>query len=186
MEGDVISAGPIPARSNRLDDEEPHGDVIGREDGGHHVNVNVAAQLNTFHGVFPGVETMECWERLVPGGAERLLAMVETQVQHRQYLERTALDHNVAQSRRGTYTAGFLGACLLAVTVVAILFHEIGLAFGVVATSIVALSGNHFYSRRLQSKDMLAKTQLMVSEMTRASTPDQTPGQRRRKSRRAR
>ena len=58
-----------------------------------------------YSGVIPHPDLMARWEVLVPGAAERILAMTEEQSRHRQHLEATAIPQTLVAQRRGQHYA---------------------------------------------------------------------------------
>ena len=67
------------------------------------------ARQEFFSGPLPPPEQLEHYGRIVPNGAERVLAMAERQSQHRQDLERTSLHENVRAAKTGQWMAYSLG-----------------------------------------------------------------------------
>jgi uncharacterized membrane protein len=93
------------------------------------------------------------YNEVFPGCAERIVAMAESQANHRQALERTALGGNIASERRGQ-TFGFI------VAMTAIVGGVVLIALGKSATGMVAilgalgaLVGTFIYGRYKQSKE---------------------------------
>ena len=57
-------------------------------------------RLEQFSGPIPPPDTLERYERLVPGGAERILRMAEQEAEHGRALQRATLDADVAARSR--------------------------------------------------------------------------------------
>ena len=64
------------------------------------VSVSATASL-VWQGPIPPAHEMEHYERVMPGSANRILAMAESQIGHRQQLETTVVKGNIESERRG-------------------------------------------------------------------------------------
>lgn len=64
------------------------------------VSVSATASL-VWQGPIPPAHEMEHYERVMPGSANRILAMAESQTGHRQQLETTVVTGNIESERRG-------------------------------------------------------------------------------------
>jgi len=62
-----------------------------------------------FSGPLPPPETLEKYENVIPGAAERILSMAEKQSDHRQQLEKTVINSDTKNSRRGLCFALAMG-----------------------------------------------------------------------------
>lgn len=81
------------------------------DDQGHRTVVTHAQQWS---GPMPPPAMLEEFDRVVPGAAERILALTERETGHRIEWEKKALDANVGESRRGQWLGAGISA--LAVT----------------------------------------------------------------------
>src|ERR1022692_1359972 len=68
-----------------------------------------AMMQRSFSGPIPPPELLERYNQALPGTAERIIAMAESQHDHRQQLELKVVNANVAAQTRGTYL-GFVVA----------------------------------------------------------------------------
>ena len=71
--------------------------------------VQMVKQELHFSGPLPPPETLEKYEKMIPGAAERILAMAEKQSDHRQQLEKTVITSDTLNSRRGLCFALTMG-----------------------------------------------------------------------------
>ncbi len=65
-----------------------------------------------FFGPLPHPEILEKYEQILPGAAERILSMAETQSRHRIGLETRVVDADITNSKRGLifgFTIGLVG-----------------------------------------------------------------------------
>jgi uncharacterized membrane protein len=125
--------------------------------------MSIQAMMRSFSGPLPPPEALERYNQILPGAAERIIAMAETQHQHRQGLERHVIHSNVKAQKLGTIL-GFI----VAMTVVLggmYLVHEGKNAPGLAAvlTALASLVGVFLYSKREQQKDLAKKTEDLAS-----------------------
>ena len=62
-----------------------------------------------FSGPLPPPDALEKYERVSPGAAKRIIAMVETQNSHRHELEKTFVDNEYKQENKGQNCAAIIG-----------------------------------------------------------------------------
>lgn len=82
----------------------------------------VAYHQEVYAGPLPSPDVFERYEMILPGAAERILTMAETQSQHRQEMERMQLEAEIRDSHRGITFAFILGISCIGVSVAAIAF----------------------------------------------------------------
>lgn len=82
----------------------------------------------------PDVETLEGYAKFIPGGAERLLALIERQSAHRIELEAKVIPEQLKQSSRGQWF-GFILAIMAFVVSLVFLFKGNSYWAGWIATS---------------------------------------------------
>lgn len=109
-------------------------------DGPRHVGQIIRQEMR-YQGPIPPVEDFAGYERILPGAADRILKMAETQAGHRQTLERRAVTGDLTKAMMGTILAyiTFAGAMAGAVYLLAndkplyglaALVTALGVAFG--------------------------------------------------------
>jgi uncharacterized membrane protein len=119
--------------------------------------------MRSFSGPLPPPETLDRYNQILPGAAERIITMAESQHQHRQGLETLVIHSNVKAQKLGTIL-GFI----VAMTVVLggmYLVHEGKNAPGLAAilTALASLVGVFLYSKREQQKDLAKKAENLAS-----------------------
>jgi uncharacterized membrane protein len=119
--------------------------------------------MRSFSGPLPPPEVLERYNQILPGAAERIITMAESQHQHRQGLEDHVVHSNVDAQKLGTIL-GFI----VAMTVVLggmYLVHEGKSVAGLAAivTALGSLVGVFLYSKREQQKDLAKKTEAIVA-----------------------
>lgn len=81
----------------------------------------IKAIISEFSGPLPPPSIIQGYENVIPGAAERILAMAEKQSEHRQLMERTMIQSDSRDSLLGIIAALILGAgCLVTSCVIAI------------------------------------------------------------------
>ena len=97
-------------------------------------------QISITRSNMPDVETLEGYARVIPGGAERLMALIEQQTAHRIALEKAVLPEQIKQSNRGQIF-GFILAILAFATGIIFLLKGHPYWGGAICTStVVALA----------------------------------------------
>ncbi len=104
----------------------------------------------------PDVATLEGYARVIPGGADRLIALIEKQVEHRIQLENVVVPEQVRQSRRGQ-CFGFIVACVSFVVSIVFLFMGQANWAGWIATSTSVGMAAIFVTGKVLSASSLQK-----------------------------
>lgn len=87
---------------------------------------------------------------VVPNGAERIVAMAESQLNHRQELERSVVRGNIKAEARGQIMALLITLLVVGSGVGLILTGHSVEGFGSILTILTALVGVFVYGRRAQ------------------------------------
>ena len=110
-----------------------------------------------FSGPLPPPEVLTGYNDAFPGAAERIVAMAESQSQHRQTIEKRVVDSNCRNELAGL----IVGSILSAIAIVGGIYlaaHDKPLSgFGVILTDVVALAGIFIYNRQAQIKERADK-----------------------------
>lgn len=101
-------------------------------------------QVSAFHGPLPPPETLEKYQRILPGSAERILQMAEREQAHRHRLEAEF----VRISRRGQLFAFFLGLIGLAGGLALVWKGKSVTGLTTFLTILASLTGVYLYERR--------------------------------------
>jgi uncharacterized membrane protein len=116
----------------------------------------------SFSGPLPPPSTLERYEQVVPGAAERLITMAERNQSHRHALETAAVHHEIQIANRGQISAALVAlASIGAGTYIASLGQTVagtGLIGGVIATIAIA----HLKTHHDRRKEREAKAGLMT------------------------
>ncbi len=120
--------------------------------------VSVRAQsFQAFQGPVPPPGMLAEYERIFPGCAERLVAMAESQLSHRQGLESAVVHSNVAAEKRGQWMAFVLAFAAIAGGVILIALGKDIQGLATILTTLVALAGVFVYGRYQQNKERADK-----------------------------
>lgn len=111
----------------------------------------------SFSGPLPPPEILHSYNVVVPGAAERIVAMADRQSVHRQDLEKIVVKGNSRQQAFGTVTAFLLSLMVVAAGTFLIYNDKDVTGFWLIVADLAALAGVFVYGRRSQSKERLEK-----------------------------
>ncbi len=130
------------AETTSLDGRQPHAPA-GR----------VSASISAFQGPLPPPEILERYSQIVPNGADRIVAMAESQIRHRQSLESVVVQGNVTAQRRGQVMGFTLGLVAILGGIGLIAFDKDPQGLATIITAFVALAGVFIYGRVEQRRE---------------------------------
>lgn len=113
----------------------------------------VSASISAFQGPLPPPEMLERYNQIVPNGADRIVALAESQLRHRQRLESTVVDGNVTSQKRGQLFAFILGLVAIIGGIVLIGLDKNTQGLAAIITAFVALAGVFVYGRWEQERE---------------------------------
>ena len=95
----------------------------------HLQNVNrdqgmVVQHQEVFNGPLPPPVVLEKYNEIIPGAAERIIAMAEEQAKHRKELEVKVINSDVGNSKLGLWFGLIIGLAGLAASVIVIIYGE--------------------------------------------------------------
>jgi uncharacterized membrane protein len=116
----------------------------------------------SFSGPLPPPDVLDRYNQILPGAAERIIVMAESQHEHRLDLEKHVIHSNVSAQKLGTIL-GFV----VAMTVIVggtWLVHDgkSGEGLATIITALAALVGTFIYSKHEQQRDLAKKTEALV------------------------
>lgn len=126
----------------------------------------IRAEQRIFSGPLPPPEALEKYNQILPGLADRIVAMAEGQSKHRQHIEQLAISAKVKNERRGQYLAFILAAITLSGSfwIISLGRSPEGIA-GIIGT-LVTLAGVFIFGRWSQRREMSEKRRALLSEDT--------------------
>lgn len=113
----------------------------------------ISASISAFQGPLPPPEALEQYGRIVPNGADRIVAMAESQMRHRQALESAVVNGNVEAQRRGQVMGFILGLVAILGGIGLIAFDKDVEGLSAIITAFVALAGVFVYGRVEQRRE---------------------------------
>jgi uncharacterized membrane protein len=114
-------------------------------------------KISSFSGPLPPPEILAEYERIIPGGANRIMVMAETQAKHRQELERAVVTSNNRRSNIGLWL-GFLVVMFITWAAYDAIMAGHGLAGTVLGTvDIVTIGGLFIYGSQSQRAERREK-----------------------------
>lgn len=114
---------------------------------------------SSFEGPLPPPHILEAYNRIVPNGAERIFAVFEKQVDHRQQLERTVISTNAALQVRGFYAALFIALLTIAAGVWLAFLGKSVIGVATIISALGSLLTVFIYERRKQDTERTQKKQ---------------------------
>ena len=122
----------------------------------------------SFSGPLPPPSMLSQYNQIVPGAAERIIAMAERQAQHRQNIENKVIDSDIGNSRLGLHYGLIIGlAAVIGGTICILSGHEIaGSIIG--GTGLTGLVGVFVYGSRQRRKEREArfKTKMLPAKQS--------------------
>ncbi|MBI3941216.1 MAG: DUF2335 domain-containing protein [Acidobacteria bacterium] len=121
-------------------------------------------QQLTFSGPLPPPSMLLKYNEVFPGCGERIVAMAESQSNHRQDIEKSVVKSNIRNESRGQLFAFLLAlaAIIGGFFLVAIGKDVAGLS--IIITDAAVLAGTFIYKRVSQRKELAAKRQVLIPQ----------------------
>ncbi|PAW74299.1 MAG: hypothetical protein B9S26_01425 [Opitutia bacterium Tous-C4FEB] len=117
-----------------------------------------SVQMTSWQGPLPPAAELERYNHVVPGGAERLFAMVEKQAEHRMQLENHVAREQVKQSGRGQIFALVIGVTgILSAATIGTMGHT-AVAIAITTGSLGTLAVTFLVGKRQERTSRQAKT----------------------------
>ena len=103
---------------------------------------------------------LEKYNEVLPGAAERILAMAERQSAHRQELEKTVINGHVKSERLGAIL-GFILSLVVVCGGFSLIYNGMAtVGSAIVISDLVALAGAYAYGRKMQKKERTEKLKM--------------------------
>lgn len=93
------------------------------------------------------------FNEVIPRGADRIVSMAESQLNHRQSLEAAVVNGNVTAQRRGQLFGFILGLVAIVGGIALIAFDKSTQGLVAIITAFSALAGVFFYGRYEQGRE---------------------------------
>lgn len=117
----------------------------------------VAAQLSYWSGPTPSPDVLREYNEIVPGSAERIIAMAERQAEHRQNLETMAVKGGTGRAYLGSVFGFIIGmTAVLGGLYLAVNGQELG-GYAVMLGTVATLAGVFVYGRKSAQREITKK-----------------------------
>lgn len=131
-----------------------------------------AITAHHFSGPLPPPEILRKYEDLLPGSAERIIAMVERQGAHRQDLEAEVVKSNCKNERLGMIFGLIICVMAIAAGIYAVKMGKEGFGIAAIISALAAPMTVFIYGKSRQKKDLQASQQGVIE----AARQTQRPG----------
>lgn len=120
--------------------------------------VRVAAQISrTFSGPLPPPEILQRYNEIVPGAADRIIKMAESQQHHRQALEKSVVDSNVFSQKIGLGLGFIIAITAIGGGIWLSAIGKSGSGLTAIIGALASLVGVFVYGKVQQSKELADK-----------------------------
>jgi uncharacterized membrane protein len=106
----------------------------------------------SFSGPLPPPNLLEGYERVLPGAADRIIAMAEQQMAHRQRVEHSIVQSNIRHERWGMIIAPILTIILMTIGGVLLWAGKDTAAYFAIFAPVVFHAGNYIYNKRIEKR----------------------------------
>ena len=112
------------------------------------------------------------YEQFLPGSADRILTMAESQQQHRMHQEDRGQQAAIERDKRAMNRGFALAFVLMLVSALAIYVGSDLVGFGIVTTSVVSLAGVFLYSHHSTRQELREKRDALQQPSNPPELPD--------------
>jgi len=128
--------------------------------------VRAELQSTSFSGPLPPPEMLREYDQIYPGAAEKIIQMAESQLHHRQSLERQVIEAEIRQAARGQWIAGAIAlAGLLAATLVGV-FGSPVVGGAIAAMDVVGLAAVFIYGSHQKRAEREERVKALAGDHT--------------------
>jgi uncharacterized membrane protein len=131
-----------------------------------------AITAHHFSGPLPPPEILRKYDELLPGSADRIIAMVERQGIHRQGLESEVVKSNCRNERLGMILGFLICVTAIAAGIYAVKMGKEGYGIAAIISALAAPMAVFIYGKSSQKKDLQARQQGIIE----AARQTQRPG----------
>lgn len=111
----------------------------------------------SFSGPLPPPQILARYNEVVSNGSERIFRNFEEQSSHRRSIEKSVIEGQLEESKRGQWFAFFITIIVLSVTAYLAINEKTAVACVLGGTTIVGLAGAFIAGKYLQKKDLESK-----------------------------
>lgn len=121
-----------------------------------------AITAHHFSGPLPPPEILRKYDELLPGSAERIIAMAERQGAHRQGLESEVVKSNCKNERLGMVFGFIICVMAIAAGIYAVTMGKEGFGIAAIISALAAPMAVFIYGKSRQKKDLQASQQGVI------------------------
>lgn len=114
-------------------------------------------EIEATSGPIPPPGMLASYEKVLPGSADRILSMAESQLSHRHELENKAIQANIDGEKRGTYFAGVVSLAVVFCSTFLIANGRSVEGLSMILPSLAALVGLFFHEQAAGKKELSEK-----------------------------
>ncbi|GMT42189.1 MAG: hypothetical protein IEMM0002_0600 [bacterium] len=123
-------------------------------------NITTTHVKKSFSGPLPPPEAFARYNDILPGAADRILSMSESQSKHRHYLEKMVVWHNEIKSYLGMLCGTIITLTAIVGGIYLIINGYSSQGLASIITSLAGLVGIFIYGKKRQAKELKDKQQL--------------------------
>lgn len=123
----------------------------------------IEIEASVFSGPLPLPDLIAEYDRIIPNGAERIMAMAERQSSHRETMEASVVRGNIASQTRGSYFAFILALVSILGGLFLIYSGRSAAGLASIIASVGALAGVFVYSKYEERKERGRKLENLQS-----------------------
>jgi len=121
---------------------------------------------SSFRGPLPPPEDLAKYEHTLPGAAERIFGMAESQASHRQSLEKSVVEEGQSRSNKGLWLGFIISLVVLAIGATFVLTGHDWAGVSLLSATLVRLAAVFVIGQRGQSRERVRKEQAIQSRQT--------------------
>jgi uncharacterized membrane protein len=130
-----------------------------------------AITAQRFTGPLPPPEILRKYDELLPGSAERIIAMAERQGAHRQRLESEVVTSNCRNERLGMIFGFVICVTAISAGIYAVKMGKEGFGIAAIISALAAPMAVFIYGKSRQKKDLEASQQGIVEAARQTQRP---------------
>lgn len=113
------------------------------------------SRTEQFQGPFPHPQTLEQYNKVLPGAAERIFSLTENEQSHRHEIQKTAVAGSISRDRRGQWMGYTITIAVLAIAVFFAYRGNTAFAGALITVDLVALAAIFVSGKSKSSKGNL-------------------------------
>lgn len=133
-------------------------------------------RVEAFAGPLPHPRLIRQYEDAVPGSGNRIIAMAESQQQHRHSIETAVINSDIVMERSGLLAATFLSTVILVGSFILLAIGKEAFGIALIITNITAILGAFGFAQRQRAQERRAQRRRLRRETQRPTEPLEEDG----------